>query len=118
MNGRKERRRTHRTGTRFPVRFQVIPVAGTGYVDGCAEDLSPEGLRFRCRDEVRARSGMMLELQLPEEKPVQFFGRTAWVRELPDHGGFEVGGRFEDQSTWRRKAIERFLQRDAVSSCP
>jgi hypothetical protein len=61
---------------------------------------------------------MMLELQLPEEKPVHFFGRTAWVRELPDHGGFEVGGRFEDQSTWGRKAIERFLQRDAVSSCP
>jgi len=114
----KERRCSRRIATRFPLRYRVIPVAGSGYVDGRVEDLSPEGLRFQCRDEVRVRSGMLLELQLPGELPAHFFGRTAWVRELPDHQGFEVGGRFEDQSTWGRKTIERFLKRDSASSGP
>jgi len=118
MTDGKERRHYLRTATRFPLRYQVIPIAGRGYVDARIEDLSPEGLRFRCRDEVRAHSGMLLELQLPDGLPVHFFGRTAWVRELPDHGGFEVGGRFEDQSTWGRKTVERFLLNDSVSSGP
>lgn len=112
----KERRRAPRTASRFPLRFQVIPLAGDGYVDARVEDLSPEGLRFQCREEVRARSGMLVELQIPDEPPVHFFGRAAWVRELPGNDGYEVGGRFEDQSTWGRKAIERFLQHEAPAS--
>lgn len=110
----KDRRRSRRTASRFPFRFQVIPVVGTEYLDARVEDLSPEGLRFQCRDEVRPRSGMLVELQIPDEPPVHFFGRAAWVRELPENGGYEVGGRFEDQSTWGRKAVERFLQHAAV----
>ena len=117
LNG-KERRLSPRTASRFPLRYQVIPVAEGGYFDARVEDLSPEGLRFRCRDEVRDRSGMLLELQLPDGMPVHFFGRAAWVRELPNSSGFEVGGRFEDQSTWGRKTIERFLQHDSVSPGP
>ena len=114
----RERRRYPRTASRFPLRYQVIPVAGRGYADARVEDLSPEGLRFQCRDEVRDRSGMLLELHLPDGLPVHFFGRAAWVRELPDSGGFEIGGKFEDQSTWGRKTIEQFLQRDSGSSSP
>jgi len=114
----KERRRFPRTASRFPLRYQPIPIAEDGYVDGHVEDLSPEGLRFQCHDEVRDRSSLLLELQLPDGVPVHFFGRAAWVRELPDSGGFEVGGKFEDQSTWGRKTIEQFLQRDSVSPGP
>ena len=118
MTDGKERRLYPRTASRFPLRFQVIPFVGNGYADGRVEDLSPDGLRFRCRAEVRDRSGMLLELHLPDGVPVHFFGRAAWVRELPDSRGFEVGGRFEDQSTWGRKTIERFLQSDSVSPGP
>jgi hypothetical protein len=114
----KERRLHPRTASRFPLRYQVIPFVGSGYIDARVEDLSPEGLRFQCHGEVRDRSGMLMELQLPDGLPVHFFGRAAWVRELPDSRGFEVGGRFEDQSTWGRKTIERFLQRDPVSPGP
>jgi len=114
----RERRRSPRRVGRFPLRYQVMPVAGDGFINALVEDLSAEGLRFQCPDEVRARSGMLLELRLPDAAPVHFFGRAAWVRELPDHRGFEVGGRFEDQSTWGRKQVERFLQPDSVSSAP
>ena len=114
----KERRLHPRTASRFPLRYQVIPVSGRGYVGALVEDLSPDGLRFQCPDEVRANSSMLLELQLPDELPVHFFGRAAWVRELPDQRGFEVGGRFEDQSTWGRKTVERFLHHGSVSSGP
>ena len=117
INGR-DGRRSPRTASRFPLRYELIPVDGRGFIDARVEDLSPEGLRFQCQDEVRARSGMLLELKIPTGEPVRFFGRAAWVRELPDSSGFEVGGRFEDQSTWGRKTIERFLQRDAVSPGP
>lgn len=114
----KEKRRSFRTTTQFPLRYKVMPVDGEGAVDARVEDLSPEGLRFQCRDEIRARWGLLLELQLPDEPPLRFFGRAAWVRELPGAGGFEVGGRFEDQSTSGRKTIERFLQHDSLSSGP
>lgn len=118
MIGSRERRRSPRTASRFPLRYQVIPVAGMGYINALVEDLSAEGLRFRCPEEVSPRAGMLLELQLPDTQPVHFIGRAAWVQELPDRRGFEVGGRFEDQSTWGRKTIERFLQRDSVSPGP
>lgn len=114
----KERRLSPRAARRFPLRYQAIPLAEGGYAEARVEDLSPEGLRFQCHDEVRERAGLLLELQLPDGMPVHFFGRAAWVRELPGSRGFEVGGRFEEQSTWGRKTIERFLQRDAVSPGP
>ena len=116
MIDNREDRRAPRTASQFPLRYEVIPVNGKGFVDARVEDLSPEGLRFQCRDEVNARSGMLLELQIPNAQPVRFIGRAAWVRELPDHRGFEVGGSFEDQSTRGRKTIERFLQHDAFSA--
>jgi len=114
----RERRRSPRKAGRFPLRYREIPIDRMGYINALVEDLSTEGLRFQCRDEIRARAGLLLELQLPDEQPVHFFGRAAWVQELPDRRGFEVGGRFEDQSTWGRKTIERFLQRDLASSGP
>jgi hypothetical protein len=110
-----EDRHAPRTRSQLPVRYEVIPFDGRGFVDAQIEDLSPDGLRFQCRDEVRARSGMLLELQIPDAQPVRFVGRAAWVRELPDHSGFEVGGSFEDQTTRGRNAIERFLQHEALS---
>ncbi len=106
----KERRRSPRIASWFPLRYQVMPVAGGGSFGARAEDLSLEGLRFQCHEEVRARSGLLLELQLPDGQPVSFFARAAWARELPEHQGFLVGGRFEDQSTSGRKTIERFLR--------
>lgn len=114
----KERRISFRTASRFPLRFQAIPFVGNGYTEARVEDLSPEGLRFQCRHEVRNRSGMLMELHLPDGRPVHFFGRAAWVRELPNSRGFEVGGRFEDQSTWGRKTIEQYLQRGPASPVP
>jgi len=118
MIGSRERRRAPRTACLLPLGYQVIPVTGEGFIHAIVEDLSPEGLRFQCRDEVRPRSGMLLKLELPDTPPVHFFGRAAWVQELPDYKGFEVGGRFEDQSTWGRKTVERFLLHDSVSSGP
>ena len=116
MIDRKERRCSPRTARRFPMRYQTVPVAGKGYSQARVEDLSPEGLRFRCSDEVRVRSGMLVELQLSSSLQVHFIGRAAWVRELPHSAGFEVGGRLEEQSTWGRKAIERFLQHGDTST--
>lgn len=118
MMNSKDRRLSPRTACRFPLHYLVIPVSGGGYADARVTDLSLDGLRFRCRDELRDRASMLLELQLPGGAPVHFIGRTAWVRELPDGGGFEAGGRFEDQSTWGRKTIERFLQRDSATPAP
>lgn len=111
MMDRKERRARPRTESLFPVRFRLLPVeAGAGYHDGRTQDLSPEGLRFRSAREVRVRTGLLFELMIPGSPPVRSFGRAAWVRELANDGGFEVGGRFEDLSTASRRSIERHLQ--------
>ena len=100
-----EDRHSPRTRSQFPVRFEVIPFDGRGFVDAHVEDLSPDGLRFQCQDEVSTRSGMLLELLIPDAQPVRLVGRAAWVRELPNHSGFEVGSRFEDQSARGRKTV-------------
>ena len=111
MTDRTDRRSSPRVAGRFPVRYQVIPVAGSGFLEAFAEDLSADGVRFRCPQQVRVRSGLLLELKMPETGEVRSFGRAAWVRELPGEEGFEVGGRFVDQSTFARKTLERHLQR-------
>ena len=116
MIASKEDRRFPRTRSQVSLRYEALPVAGKGFVDAHLEDLSPEGLRFQCRDEVGVRSGILLELQIPDTQPVHFVGRAVWVRELQDHTGFEVGGMFEDQNSRGRTAVERFLQHDAFSS--
>ena len=109
MKDRRERRKTPRFRRSFPMRFRLIPVGGGGYLEASVEDLSPEGVRFRCSGTVRPREGLLLELLIPDGRPVHSFGRAAWVRELPGRGGFEVGGWFVDQSTSSRRAIEQHI---------
>ena len=109
MWDRRERRSTPRVHRRLPMRYRLIPVDGDGYRDASIEDLSPQGVRFRCTGTIRPKAGLLLELLFPEGSPVHSFGRAAWVRELPGPDGFEVGGSFVDQSTSARKAIERRL---------
>jgi hypothetical protein len=90
------------------MRYRLIPVAGSnGYREGNVRDLSLEGLRFQCTGSLRPKAGLLLELIIPGDEPVRSFGRTTWVRELPGQAGFEVGGRFVDQSTAVRRAIGR-----------
>lgn len=43
-------------------------------------------------------AGMLLELMVPGDGPVRSFGRAAGVREPPDLGGYEVGGRCQTGS--------------------
>jgi len=109
MHDLKERRRFPRAHSRFPMRYRLIPVGDEGYFHASVEDLSPDGVRFRCAGSVRPRTGLLFELQLPGAEAVRSFGRAAWVRELPGRGGFEVGGTFVDQSTSTRRAIEQHI---------
>lgn len=110
MVSTKDRRRSPRIASRFPVHFRPIPIEESGYRFAMAEDVSAEGVRFQCLDLVRPRSGMLLELMVPGDAPVRSFGRAAWVRELPDNGGFEVGGWFEDPGLAVRRSIARHLE--------
>lgn len=112
----RDRRRSKRVATRFPLRYRPIPVDGSGYRDAFAEDLSLDGVRFRCPDELRARTGMLFELLVPGEEPLHSFGRAVWVQVLPNQGGFEVRVRFEDQSTAFRLSVARHLERQNAAS--
>ena len=109
MGEHGERRSAPRVRLRLPMRFRLIPVAGDGYRIARVEDLSAGGVRFRCTGAVRPREGFLLQLLLPGGRPVHSFGRAAWVRALPGREGFEVGGRFVDQSTSSRRAIEQHI---------
>jgi hypothetical protein len=110
MHDRKERRRFPRARGSFPMRYRLIPLADESYLHARVEDLSPDGVRFRCAGSVRPRNGLLLELLLPGAQAVRSFGRAAWVRELPGRDGFEVGGKFVDQSTSTRRAIAQHLE--------
>ena len=114
MMNRKERRLTPRAASVFSLRYRLLPVGGAGYFDARVQDLSPAGVRFRSPEEVRVRSGLLFELMIPGAPPVRSFGRAAWVRELTNDSGFEVGSSFVDLSTSARKAIERHLQREPI----
>jgi len=114
MRTGKDRRRFHRVPTQFPLRYRLIPVDETGYLEAHVEDLSPEGVKFRAGSGIRARAGLLLEMLVPGAEPVRVFGRATWVREAPGDGGSEVGTRFVDQSTATRKAILRHIEREVI----
>lgn len=114
MNPR-DRRSSKRVASRFPLRYRLIPVDESGYRDAAAEDLSPDGVRFRCPDELRPRAGMLFELLVPGEEPLHCLGRAVWVGVLPNNGGFEVRVRFEDHSTAFRQSVARHLERQTAT---
>lgn len=116
MTNPRDRRSHPRFASRFPLRCRQIPTGETGSLDATVEDLSAGGVRFRCSVSLRARSGLLLELLVPGQQPVRSFGRAAWVRVLPNGEGFEIGGRFEDQSTAARLSIERLLSQQPPDS--
>lgn len=118
MKARSDRRRFPRMASRFPLRYRLIPDFGAEYLEGHVEDLSPEGVRFRCPGAIRSRSGLLFEMLIPGAQPVRSFARATWVRESSDRAGYEVGSRFVDQSTAARKAIERHLQHAPASVAP
>ena len=111
MANPKDRRRFPRVASEFPLHSWRIPVGRAGYREARVEDLSAGGVRFRCADDARVRSSLLLELLIPGAPPIRSFGRVAWVRQLPGDAGFEIGGVFEEQSTQVRAAIERHLVR-------
>lgn len=110
MTGFSNERRFPRTPAAFPVRFRVVPDGGGRYYEARGVDLSTAGLRFRHPEPIPSRSSLIVELQLPGEAPVRSLGRVAWVRELPDERGFEVGGPLVEPSTAARLRIERYLR--------
>ena len=112
MLNTRERRRSPRVASELPLRYRAIPVVQPGYHAASVEDLSLTGVRFRCADDVRVRASLLFELLIPGTQPVHSCGRAAWVRELPGHDGYEVGGAFENPSTSVRKALESQLQRE------
>lgn len=112
------RRQFPRVDQRFPLRFRPLPVRNAAAYEGGAEDLSCGGVRFRCAEGLRPRSGVIVELHVPGADPVSSLGRVAWVKELAETGGFEIGLRFEDQSTAARMAIQKHLRRLPVKENP
>ncbi|MBI5439648.1 MAG: PilZ domain-containing protein [Deltaproteobacteria bacterium] len=102
-------RRSRRVPAVFPVTYWV-PLAGSRFREARGVDLSPDGLRFSCREVVPMRAGFLVELRLPGQEPVRTLGRAAWVRPLPGDGGFEVGGPLVEPTTAARLRIERFLR--------
>lgn len=111
-----DRRCSKRVATRFPLRYRLIPVDGSGYHDALADDLSLDGVRFHGPDELRARTGMLFELLVPGQEPLHAFGRAVWVQELPNQQGFDVRVRFEDQSTAFRRSVARHLERQTAAA--
>lgn len=110
MTGFSDERRFPRTPAAFPVRFRVVPDGGGRYYEARGVDLSAAGLRFFSAEAVPPRAGLIVELRLPGEPPLRSLGRVAWVRELPDEFGFEVGGPLIEPSTAARLRIERYLR--------
>jgi len=111
----EDRRRTPRYVSEVPAHYRLLPFDGSPPLDAVTEDLSLEGVRFRCPAGLRPRSGMLFELLVPGEQAVRSFGRAAWVQPLPYHVGYEVGVRFEDQSTATRRLIARHLEHRAAA---
>jgi hypothetical protein len=107
--GRRDKRLSPRVGLRCPLRYRVVPVTEAGYSYALAHDVSPTGFRFHSQTFVPRKSGILVELLLPESSPVRSLARAVWVREMPGDDGFEIGGSFVEPPHDARTALSRFV---------
>lgn len=70
-------------------------------------DVSRTGFSFHSRNYVPRRAGFIIELQPPGANPIRSLARAVWVRELPEEGGYEVGGMFVEPTREARAALGR-----------
>lgn len=109
MKSEADRRSAPRVASRFTLRFRTIPGPGEGSLLAQVKDVSRSGIRFRIPRFVPLRQRFVVEMHIPGSSPVTAIAHAAWVRERPGHDGFEVGGRFVEETSAAGAALERHL---------
>jgi hypothetical protein len=96
-------------GIQGHLRYRRIPISPLGPHNAMVEDLSKGGVRFRVDEFLSRKANLLLEVHLPGAHPVRTLASVAWVRELPEDEGFDVGGSFVDPPHEARAAFEKLV---------
>jgi hypothetical protein len=100
-----DQRRVQRIPVDLPARFR----SETSSVDGRAEDISQDGMRFVGRAADDAPGAVHVEIDLPDadDTPLKLLGEVAWI------GSASIGIRFTNIEKLVRRRLANFVIRRA-----
>ena len=104
-----EQRRALRIPVDLPARYRSIQSS----VDGRAEDISQDGMRFVGRTMDRAAGPVLVEIDLPDDDlPLALDGEICWITDGPTR---TMGIRFTHLEKPARRRLANFVIRRACS---
>ena len=110
MNYGKEKRQSPRMELESSLRYRLLPmVAAAGFRDADVQDISLTGFRFHSEEFIPRRASIILEMNLLGYPPLHSIASAVWVRERPNEGGYEVGGRFVEPPHGARKTLKKLV---------
>lgn len=95
-----------------PIQLRYIIEGDSTRKDVTTKDLSCDGLRFICSDEISAGSGIEMNLMIPEAaNPVHAKGKVVWVKRLTleDSSPYEVGVEFSKIEEDNKNTFLKYL---------
>ena len=110
MNYGKEKRQSPRVELQSSLRYRTIPVGtAAGFRSADVEDVSQTGFRFHCQEFIPKRASIILEMNVSGYPPLHSIASAVWIRERPNEGGYEVGGRFVEPPHGTRKTLKQLV---------
>jgi hypothetical protein len=109
METGEEKRLSSRVKLNSPLRYRTIPVDATGFRNAAVQDISLTGFRFQSQEFIPKRASIILEMNLLGHAPVHSLARAVWVREIPNEGGYEVGGMFVEPPYGARTTLNQLV---------
>lgn len=95
-----------------PVELKYIIKGDPRRKEVMTKDVSCEGLRFICNDEIREGTALELNINIPNaNNPVHINGKAVWVKKLSIEDGspFEVGVEFMEIEEDNKNTFLKYL---------
>jgi hypothetical protein len=105
----QEKRISPRVRVQGHLRYRRIPISDRGPRNAIIQDVSLGGFRFRSDELLNRKSSVLLELHLPNSHSIRSLATVAWVKAMPEDGGYEIGGMFVEPTHATRAALEKIV---------
>ena len=105
-----EKRKSTRIETHVTVKYRKLGDPESKSKSGAiTRNISEGGIRFRTAEFLSKACRLIMELDIPQAKPVKIISRVVWISKVPYGEGYETGNQFLEMSRKDRELVSEYL---------
>jgi c-di-GMP-binding flagellar brake protein YcgR len=107
---RSEQRKYQRVAAHVPVKYRKLSDPWSEMKDGTVtSNLSKGGVNFRTKEFMPKAGRIVMEIDVPERKPLKAISRVAWILRSQHGDDYDVGNQFLEMSREDKDVFFSFI---------